>query len=60
MKDFKPLSDEEFKAVFEVCDIIKNQNLIACTACRYCVDGCPKQIKIPDMFSILNSKILNN
>lgn len=56
MKDFKPLSDEEFKAVFEVCDIIKNQNLIACTACRYCVDGCVKNIPIPEVFASVNQK----
>ena len=59
MKDFKPLTDYEKQELFKVAEIIKENKLIPCTGCRYCVDGCPKQIKIPDMFSILNTKILN-
>ena len=31
--------------------------LIACTACRYCTDGCPKHISIPDLFSCMNAKV---
>lgn len=56
MTDFKPLSDEEFKAVDEVRSILNNENLIGCTACEYCVDGCPKNIKIPELFACLNAK----
>lgn len=59
MKDFKPLTDYEKEELFKVAEVIKENKLIPCTGCRYCVDGCPKQIKIPDMFSILNTKILN-
>lgn len=55
MKDFKPLSEEEFAAVWKVCDIFKAQDLIACTFCKYCVDGCPMQISMPDLFSDMNS-----
>ena len=54
MKDFKPLNEEEFAAVWKVCDIFKAQDLIPCTFCKYCVDGCPMNISIPDLFSDMN------
>ena len=56
MKDFKPLSEKELKAVNGVCEVFKKMNLIACTACRYCTDGCPKKISIPDLFACMNTK----
>ena len=56
MTDFKKLTDDEFKALDVVCRCIREQHLIACTACRYCEEGCPKQIAIPDLFSAVNAK----
>lgn len=56
MTDFKPLNEKEFDAIGKVCGIIKNENLIPCTACRYCVDGCPADIPIPEIFACLNAK----
>ena len=57
MKDFVPLSETEKAAVARVCGIFKGLHLIPCTSCRYCVEEneCPKGIRIPDMFSALNS-----
>lgn len=56
MKDFVPLSEAEQKAIKKVCDIFHSMDLIPCTACRYCVDGCPKKILIPDLFACMNAK----
>lgn len=56
MKDFRPLSQEELEAVHQVCRIFQSKNMIPCTACRYCTDGCPKKISIPDLFACLNAK----
>lgn len=56
MKEFKPLSEKELEAVGKVRTIIQEMNLIPCTACRYCVEGCPKQISIPDLFACMNTK----
>lgn len=56
MKDFVPLSEAEFAAVAQVRGILKDQENIACTACRYCVEGCPKQIPIPSLFSCYNTQ----
>ena len=56
MKDFHPLSEQEQEAIVKVREIFRAQGLIPCTACRYCTDGCPKQIAIPDLFACLNAK----
>ena len=56
MKDFQPLNDREMAAVAQVCAMLRSQDLIACTACRYCTDGCPMQIAIPDLFACMNTK----
>ena len=58
MKDFMPLDSEEMAAVDEVCKVFRSQNLIPCTSCRYCVEEnkCPRNILIPDMFSLQNQK----
>lgn len=60
MKDFKPLDEKELEAVEKVVDVFHSMNLIPCTACRYCVAGCPKNISIPDLFATLNSKKIHN
>ena len=56
MKEFKPLDEKELAAVKRVQEIFRDMNLIPCTACRYCTDGCPKHIAIPDLFAVMNTK----
>ena len=60
MKDFQPLNDKETEAVHKVQEIFHSMNFIPCTACRYCTDGCPKQIRIPDLFASMNTKKMYN
>lgn len=60
MRDFKPLNETELAAVNKVQEIFRKMNMIPCTACRYCVEGCPKQISIPDLFAIMNIKQLHH
>ena len=60
MRDFKPLNETELAAVKKVQEIFHKMNMIPCTACRYCVEGCPKQISIPDLFAIMNIKQLRH
>lgn len=60
MKDFKPLEEKEYKAIEKVREILNNLGGISCTACSYCVDGCPKKIAIPDLFGCYNAKMQFN
>ena len=59
MKDFQPLSEEEQEAIRQAQRILGNSSTIPCTACRYCVEGCPKQIRIPEIFSAMNKQLGN-
>ena len=52
---FEPLSDAEKAVVEDVRRIIMSAGQIGCTACRYCTDGCPMHIAIPDVFRAVNT-----
>ena len=58
MKDFRPLDPQERAAVDRVQAIFHGMHLIPCTSCRYCVDGCPQHIAIPNLFALMNTKQL--
>ena len=60
MKDFKPISNEELRAILEALETIKSLGAVQCTACRYCVEGCPAGIPIPDLFACYNGKKIWN
>ncbi len=53
--DFEPLTDDEFKLINEVTEEILKIPQIGCTSCRYCCDGCPMNILIPDVFRTINT-----
>lgn len=55
MQDLQPLTEREMEAITRIRDTYAAQNLIGCTACKYCVEGCPKQIPIPNVFSAFNA-----
>ena len=55
-QNLKLLNETELAAIRQVREIIRSSNIISCTACRYCVAGCPKKISIPDLFSCYNTK----
>ena len=57
---FEPLTEAEKQLVDEVRVIIMGVPQIGCTACRYCTDGCPMHIAIPDVFKAINTMNLYN
>ncbi len=56
MKDFQPLDAREMEAVARVTELLREQDLIPCTNCRYCMEVCPQGIPVPEIISALNSK----
>lgn len=54
MQDFRALSETEREMIGQAAAVIKEKERIACTACRYCVDDCPKKIPVPDYFKLMN------
>ena len=58
MEQFEPLTEEEKNVLLgQVVDIIHEAAKIPCTACRYCVEGCPMSIAIPEYFALYNAEI---
>ena len=55
MKEFKPLNVAEFQTLDKIREMLHSKNEIPCTSCKYCVDGCPKHISIPNVFACLNA-----
>lgn len=52
--DFEPLNETEKKVIQEVTAGLRSIPTVPCTDCRYCCKGCPKGIRIPDIFKAYN------
>lgn len=54
MRDFKPMTEEEFKVIDRARAALNADKSIPCTACHYCTENCPMQIPIPEIFHVVN------
>lgn len=52
--NFREFTPEEEEVAKEVAKIIQSQGTINCTACRYCMEVCPRGINIPAIFGLYN------
>ncbi len=54
MKGFRPLSEDERAVIRRAQAALDADKSIPCTACHYCVAGCPMNIPIPEVFNVVN------
>lgn len=47
-----PVTEEEKKLLFEAAATMAD--VLPCTACRYCCEGCPQSLDIPKLLSLYN------
>ncbi len=52
--NYKEFSESETKLAHEIAQIIQSQGAISCTACKYCMEVCPRGINIPAIFGLYN------
>lgn len=58
MESFQPLSSKEREIVAAVQGVLQDIPSIPCTDCRYCVEGCPQNIVIPQIFRAMNTYLV--
>ncbi|MBQ9421033.1 MAG: aldo/keto reductase [Lachnospiraceae bacterium] len=50
--EYQPLSEAENALLFDIAEQIKDA--VPCTSCRYCCDGCPMGLNIPELIGKYN------
>lgn len=50
----RPLSETEKAALLDVAAGMVREQVLPCTACRYCVDHCPRHLDIPGLLALYN------
>ncbi|MBQ6655307.1 MAG: aldo/keto reductase [Erysipelotrichaceae bacterium] len=60
MKDFQPLTEEEYAVIDKAREALASVETIPCTKCHYCTPGCPMGIPIPEIFEHVNRRWVYN
>jgi predicted aldo/keto reductase-like oxidoreductase len=58
MRSFKPLDENERQAIRRAQEALSGVKSIPCTGCRYCTEGCPMSIPIPEIFAARNEQLI--
>ena len=56
MRHFKPMDAADLDVIRRAQEVLNADQSIPCTGCRYCVEGCPMGIPIPDIFTVANRR----
>lgn len=51
---YKPVNDSEKAVLADIAESMLNS--VPCTACRYCTDGCPAELNIPELIRAYNRR----
>lgn len=54
MKEFKPLDESEYRTIEKVKAVLDSCPTVPCTACGYCMEGCPESVAIYGTFQAVN------
>ncbi|NNM55153.1 MAG: 4Fe-4S dicluster domain-containing protein [Spirochaetales bacterium] len=55
MQNFESLNAREHELIAQTVNILNRSVTVPCTACQYCVEGCPQHIPIPQYFALYNN-----
>ncbi|MDR3121911.1 MAG: aldo/keto reductase [Clostridiales bacterium] len=58
MENFKPLDKREREVIENARKAISEVPGIPCTACEYCMEVCPKNLRIPHIFAAYNRQLV--
>lgn len=50
----QPLNQKEMDALLDIADEMLQKSALPCTACRYCISHCPKELNIPALLELYN------
>lgn len=50
----KPLNENELEALDKIAKGMLENNILPCTACRYCTSHCPRHLDIPTLLALYN------
>jgi uncharacterized protein len=59
-RNFIIFNQDEFAVIKKAQKALSEIPGIPCTACQYCVKGCPQNILIPNVFATYNRKLIYN
>ena len=57
--DSTEFTEEDWDTLKKAADLFHSQLQVPCTSCRYCTDGCPVEINIPEFLKVYNNYKVN-